>query len=467
MLEIIKSRLWELLKEKDVSLVMVFDESGRIHWNKGRKITGKSVSKGEGFASSYIKESINTNSVIFQSDIFDKNGDDLSLSAKRLLLKSVIIFPIGNGFYLYIDSGVKKSFTENEMFEIKVLGNLLGELITEIKKKETGSGGISGKSEPIKEIRKKVLQYSLDDNSVLLLGETGVGKSRTAELIHLYSGRKGKLITAHMPTFQESLFESELFGHVKGSFTGAVSDKKGLIEEASEGTLFLDEISEIPLSFQTKLLRFIETKKYLKVGETSERSANVRIVSASNKELKKEVKEGNFREDLYYRLAVLEIEIPPLRNRIEDIDLLVDEYKYLLKGKKIGKGFMDSIRKHSWHGNIREMRTVLTRAGISAPDPITSDDLDKIFNGFNPIINDSDDSLVQNFITQMENGLSFWKVVKEPFLNRDINRNQVKKLIKTSLMNCGEKYKNLLEGFNIKSDDYKKFMKFINKNKLQ
>ncbi len=467
MLEIIKIRLWELLKQKDVSLGMVFDETGRIHWHRGREITGKSVSDGSGFATSYIKESINKNSEVFQSNVFDINGENLSLSAKRLLLKSVIIFPIGNKFYLYLDSGIKDSFSESELFEIKVLGELLGELISDIKEKESGIGGISGRSIPINNLREKILQYSLDDNPVLLLGETGVGKSRTAELIHQYSGRKGKFVTAHMPTFQEALFESELFGHIKGSFTGAVNDKKGLIEEAAGGTLFLDEVSEIPVSFQTKLLRFIETGKYLKVGETSEHSADIRIVSASNRDLKRSVESGEFREDLYYRLAVLEIEIPPLRERPEDIELLTEEYNYLLKGKKQGKGFIDALKKHRWKGNIREMRTVMTRAGISAPDPVTGKDLSNIINSFSPTNNGNTGSAAENLIMKMENGSDFWETVKEPFLKRDLNRDQVKQVITISLRNSNGKYIDLLKKFNLKADDYKQFMKFLNKNRLQ
>lgn len=467
MLEIIKSRLWDLLKEKDVSLVMVFDESGKIHWHKGREISGNTISDGNGFAASYIRESIKQNSEIIQSNVFDNNEGDLSLSAKRLLLKSVLIFPLGNKFYLYIDSGVKDSLNQNEMLEIKVLGKLLGELIKEIKEKEKGAGGISGKSNYINDIREKVLQYSLDDNPVLLLGETGIGKSRTAELIHLYSGRKGEFVTAHMPTFQEGLFESELFGHVKGAFTGAVSDKKGLIEEASRGTLFLDEISEIPQTFQTKLLRFIETKRYLKVGETLERTADIRIVSATNRDLKRSVSKGEFREDLYYRLAVLEIEIPPLRDRIEDIIPIIDEFRYLLKGKRIGDGFFDVIKKHSWKGNIREIRTTLTRAGISSPDPITGKDIREIISSFSPVHNIDDNSPIQNIIENMENGSDFWTIVKEPYLNRDLNREQVRKIITTSLRNANGKYKDLLKKFNIREEDYKKFMKFLNKNKLQ
>lgn len=467
MLEIIKSRLWELLKLKDVSLVMVFDESGDIHWHRGREITGRSVSEGGGFASSFIRESIRGKTEIFQTNVFDINGENLSLSAKRLLLKSVIILPIGNRFYLYLDSGTKDTFTESELLEIKVLGDLLGELIADIKTKERDTGGISGVSDPINGIREKVLSYSLDDNPVLLLGETGVGKSRTAELIHEYSGRKGKFITAHMPTFQEALFESELFGHVKGSFTGAVNDKKGLIEEADGGTLFLDEISEIPVSFQTKLLRFIETGKYLKVGDTSEKIADIRIVSASNRDLKKSVSAGEFREDLYYRLAVLEIEIPPLRERPGDIVLLTEEYSQLLKGKKPGKDFMDTLKKNKWKGNIRELKTVLTRAGISAPDPISGKDLRDIIHSFSPVTADAGGSVVESIIREMENGSDFWTTVKEPFLNRDLNREQVKEIVSSSLLHSNGKYKDLLKKFNLPEDDYKRFMKFLNKNRLQ
>ncbi len=165
------------------------------------------------------------------------------------------------------------------------MGELLSDSIALIRNREDDVGGITGESDIAENIKDIVLKYSLEDNPILLLGETGVGKSHAAELIHKFSGRKGKFITAYLPAIQESLFESEMFGHKKGSFTGAIADKRGLIDEAKGGTIFLDEISEIPISFQTKLLRFIETKKYYRLGESVEQKTDVRIVAATNKEL--------------------------------------------------------------------------------------------------------------------------------------------------------------------------------------
>jgi len=138
-----------------------------------------------------------------------------------------------------------------------------------------------------------------------------------------------------------------------------------------------------------------------------------------------------------------------------------------LKGKQTGKGFFEALEKHHWKGNIREMRTVLTRAGISAPDPVTGKDLNELINNFSPVHNGDDTALIQSILMNMENGSDFWTSVKEPFLNRDLNREQVKKIVQISLKNSRGKYKDLLKMFNLPDADYKKFMKFLNKNKLQ
>ncbi len=468
MLEIIKSKLWELLKAKDVSLLMLYDSEGNILWHKGRDIDGKNITKGSGFSRSYIYESFKTKSEIIKENVITNDKDNsISLSVRRLLLKSLMIIPIGNEFFLYIDSGVKESFSEHERNEIKILGELLSDLIREISSKKSKSDNISGISCSIKEIGERVLKYSLDENPILLLGETGVGKSRLAELIHSYSGRLGKFVTAHMPSFQENLFESEIFGHKKGSFTGAISDKKGLVEEAEKGTLFLDEISEIPISFQTKLLRFIETKKFLKIGETKEREIDVRIISASNKNLHTEIKSGTFREDLFFRLGVLEINIPPLRERKEDIKLLVDEFSFLLKGKLLGKNFWKVMENHLWKGNIRELRTVLTRAGILSDDPITGSEIKKIMQNYSPEKEKTGLDISEEIFNEIKKGKTFWEVVKTPFLNRDLNRSEVREVIRLGLEQSGGKYVNLIKTFNLSDSEYKSFMKFLNKNRLQ
>ncbi|UCH96288.1 MAG: sigma-54-dependent Fis family transcriptional regulator, partial [Candidatus Aminicenantes bacterium] len=263
------------------------------------------------------------------------------------------MFEPGEGFY--------RSYTK------KV--NVPADMIDRVKKDDADVGGITGKSEKMKQIRQLVLNYSKENEPVLLLGETGVGKNHTAELIHRHSGREGRFVVASAPNLQEGLFECTLFGHKKGAFTDAKSDRQGLVEEARAGTLFIDEISGVPVSIQARLLRFIESKKYRVLGESFEREANVRIIAASNKDLVKAIENKEFREDLYYRLNVLEIMIPPLRDRKEDIQDFVRHKQTYLKGKEIGPGFMEALYNHEWPGNIRELITVLKRAGICCKSP--------------------------------------------------------------------------------------------------
>ncbi len=222
----------------------------------------------------------------------------------------------------------------------------------------------------IKEIIKKIAPY---DINVLILGESGTGKEIVARTIHKLSKRKNKpFITFNCAALPPDLLESELFGYKKGAFTGANTDKKGLIEEANEGTLFLDEIGEMPIQLQAKLLRFLEEGTIRPLGSTKEIKVDVRVISATNRNLEKEIKKGNFREDLYYRLATIVIELPPLRERKEDIPLLVKhilkelEKKYQKKIEKISPDFMNYLYSLEYKGNIRELRNILEKAVIFA-----------------------------------------------------------------------------------------------------
>ncbi|WP_148223187.1 sigma-54 interaction domain-containing protein [Calditerrivibrio nitroreducens] len=232
------------------------------------------------------------------------------------------------------------------------------------------------------------------DCTILITGETGVGKSLIAEVIHKLSTRKnGPFIKINCGAIPENLIESELFGYESGAFTGASSKgKKGLIEIANGGTLFLDEISELPYNTQSKLLTFIQDKEFIKVGGQKHLKADVRIISASNKDLYTLSKEGKFREDLFYRLNVVNLHIPPLRERIEDIPLLTKYFleKYNLKykfNKMIAHDVIEYFTKFHWEGNIRELENVIERLILlSKINLITIDDLNKI--EFNQTIKD-------------------------------------------------------------------------------
>lgn len=209
--------------------------------------------------------------------------------------------------------------------------------------------------------------------SILILGESGTGKSMIARAIHQRSHLKNKpFVTIHCPSLSKELLESELFGHVKGAFTGAVKDKWGKVHAADGGTLFLDEIGELPLDIQPKLLRLLQEREYERVGETKTRQADVRVIAATNRNLKADVDAGEFREDLYYRLNVISVEMPPLRSRPQDLKNFANEFLTFFAtqtGRKLGNypaETMQALNAYRWPGNIRELRNAIERAVILA-----------------------------------------------------------------------------------------------------
>lgn len=234
---------------------------------------------------------------------------------------------------------------------------------------------IIGNSELIRNALSQAKKVAPTDATVLLLGETGTGKEVFAQAIHHASRRSGKpFVAINVSSFSKELLESELFGHLAGAFTSAIKDKRGLIEEADGGTLFLDEIGEMAFDLQAKLLRVLETSEFLKVGDTKPTKVDVRLVTATNRDLETEVSEGKFREDLFYRLNLFTIELPSLRARKEDIPLLADHFLHLYAAKTNGrvsgmnKEFIIRLTEHEWKGNIRELKNVIERAVILASD---------------------------------------------------------------------------------------------------
>jgi transcriptional regulator with PAS, ATPase and Fis domain len=468
MFESIKTQLWDILKKKAVSLVMIFDDTGEILWHRGRTIIGKSIQMGSGFSRSFTQKVI-ANGGMIRKDHVDIMvfGDNLSESARNLSVKSLIIIPIRKNFFLYLDSGTKEYFTDADIDVFKAMGQLLEKMIDTVMEDEQETDGITGSSDEIKQIKRMVVKYSLEEEPVLLTGETGVGKSHIAELIHRYSGRKGKFVVAEVTSINENLFESTMFGHKRGAFTDARDNRIGLVQEADKGTLFIDEVSEIPISCQAKLLRFIDKKCYRMIGDSKERFADVRLVAASNRDLQKAIEEKDFREDLYYRLHVLEIEIPPLRNRKEDIKAFISRNRQFLKNKVADESFWDVMLNHDWPGNMRELITVLKRAGILLESPITGENVKQIISGSGYKKNICDDPRWKDEIWGcLGNGESFWEVVKRPFLKRDLNRAQVRTVITEALAKTGGNYKDTLKLFNIDDAEYGSFMKFLYRNQL-
>jgi transcriptional regulator with PAS, ATPase and Fis domain len=242
--------------------------------------------------------------------------------------------------------------------------------------------GMVGNSESFLRLKNKLQQAAQMPAPVLLLGETGTGKELAAEFIHRHSqSAQGEFVIADCTLFGEDLFESELFGHEKGAFTGAASSKKGLFELADNGTLFLDEIGELPFSQQPKLLRALESGQFRRVGGTTTLKATVRVVCATHRNLAEMVRQGQFREDLFYRLSVFPIDIPPLRERKPDIPLLVDFFLQQLGSLRsiplaISRAGLVKLIQHAWPGNIRELRNCLQLAcGLSQGNTIDEDSI--------------------------------------------------------------------------------------------
>ena len=289
---------------------------------------------------------------------------------------NTIIKTMQNGAYDYLTKPIDStrfSVIVKRAVESKHLSERLSIAITEDMEEFGLDDKFVGKSYCIKEIYKKIGQVSLNSVNILIQGESGTGKELIARTIH-YSGttKDQPFIAVNCSALSESLLESELFGHVKGAFTGAIKDKKGKFELAGEGTIFLDEISEISLNLQVKLLRIIQERKFEKVGGEFSLSMKARIIAATNRDLNELVEMGKFRDDLFYRLNVFSIIVPPLRERREDIPTLI---VHLLKKinrnlhknvRKIPWDVMEILQSYNWVGNVRELENTLLQAVVLA-----------------------------------------------------------------------------------------------------
>ena len=339
-----------------------------------------------------------------------------------------------------------------------------------------------GRSEAIRTLETDIECAARSDAKVLITGETGVGKEVVARLIHMRSGRSnGPLVTVNCAGLPDSLLESELFGHVRGSFTGAYRDKPGLLETAPNGTVFLDEVGEMSPRMQAVLLRFLETGEIQRIGaDRSHTRVNVRLITATNRELRTQIEAGAFREDLYFRLNVIRLCIPPLRERTEDVALLVDHYldfygrQHRTPRPEISPAAMDALMAHRWPGNIRELRNVVERVVLKVNGrPVRPADLPPdVFGPTRTSVSASETqapastgpSQVEELAGRMlKDGESFWSVVYPIFMSRDLTRADLRKIIKIGLESTNGNYRLLTQLFNMGDDDYKKFLNFLRK----
>ena len=338
-----------------------------------------------------------------------------------------------------------------------------------------------GQSPAMASLQQEVDRVARSDAKVLITGESGVGKEIVAKSIHARGPRAANIFApVNCAGLPETLLESELFGHVKGSFTGAYRDKPGKLEMAHMGTTFLDEVGEMTLRMQGLLLRFLETGEIQKVGsEGAGRNLNVRVIAATNRDLRDMIKLGTFREDLFYRLNVIHIVVPPLRERREDIPLLVAEFleQFLAQNRSsittVAPDAMKVLTEYSWPGNVRELENVMERLVVTVPGPtIEVEHLSSEIRVQDRVAlrpkrerrRTVADDLYKRMIDQHE---SFWTTVYPLFMDREITRANVREVVRRGLEEARGNYKIVARLFNMESRDYKRFLNFLRKHDCQ
>jgi transcriptional regulator with GAF, ATPase, and Fis domain len=340
---------------------------------------------------------------------------------------------------------------------------------------------IIGTSPLMEELREEVLRVARSDAKVLITGESGTGKEVVARAIHAEGPRQNNdFVAVNCAGLPETLLESELFGHVKGSFTGAYRDKPGKLEMAHQGTVFMDEVGEMTLRMQGLLLRFLETGELQKVG--SERSGsvvNVRVIAATNRTLRHLIDQGQFRGDLYYRLNVIHLAIPPLRDRRSDVPALIDYFLDRFAQKRsngrhvaFAPDAMQLLTSYAWPGNVRELENVIERLLVTAPgDTVTVRDLPVELQSQAASMRPKRerrrtvaDDLFKRLTEQRE---SFWTAVYPLYMEREITKGNVRDLVRKGLEEARGNYKIVARIFNMEQSDYKRFLNFLRKHDCQ
>jgi len=344
-----------------------------------------------------------------------------------------------------------------------------------------GTEELIGTSTVIADLSQEIGRIARSDTKVLITGESGVGKELVANAIHARSPRaKRTLVAVNCAGLPETLLESELFGHVKGSFTGAYRDKQGKLEMADGGSIFLDEIGEMTLRMQGLLLRFMETGELQKVG--ADRIAgrvNVRVIAATNRNLRDMITEGTFREDLFYRLNVIHLVVPPLRERREDIPQLIDYFLQRFTRnngtpvRRISPEALDVLVAYAWPGNVRELENVIERLVVTGRDETVS------LEGLPLEIRSQQgvalrpkrerrrtvaDDLYRKLVDERQ---SFWTAVYPLYMDRLITKDNVRDLVRKGLEEARGNYKIVARMFNMEQRDYKRFLNFLRKHDCQ
>lgn len=344
---------------------------------------------------------------------------------------------------------------------------------------------VVGACEKMATLLGKVEKFARFKEPILITGESGVGKDLIARACSVLSDRCDRpYIAVNCPQYQEgNLTVSELFGHRKGSFTGAVSDHKGLFERADGGVIFLDEIGDLPMAAQVMLLRALAEGEFKPVGATESQSVNVRVIAATNRPLKELMVANEFRNDLYFRLCYFRLEIPSLRERDDDWMLLCDYFLEKLRREYgVRKRFSDAalrlLENYKWPGNLRELRSIVTVGyTISDGDVIEPGDFlseiagptpERVADLPSPIaVQERPASQSELYVRMVQGRESFWDAVYPAFMNRDLNRTQVRDIIQTGLGAVQGSYKRLITHFNMPVGDYHKYMDFLRHHRLK
>jgi transcriptional regulator with PAS, ATPase and Fis domain len=338
-----------------------------------------------------------------------------------------------------------------------------------------------GETAAVRALHEEITYASRCDAKVLITGESGVGKEVVARLIHANSARqRAPLITVNCAALTDTLLETELFGHVRGSFTGAYRDRSGALELAHRGTVFMDEVGETSPRMQGLLLRFLEAGEIQRVGSDAIQSrVDVRVIAATNRQLVESVAAKTFREDLYYRLNVIHIRVPPLRERREDVTQFLKFFleqfsrQYSVNQPRLAPATLKLLEEYAWPGNVRELKNIVERLVVRASDAeIEPRDLPlEVLRGSAqeqaaaPTVTTvpARSAAEALFERMVSGGESFWTAVYAPFMSRDLTRDDVRAIVRRGLERTGGNYRVMVELFNMPPDDYKRFLGVLRK----